>query len=418
MSLLGACAFQLLSLFAFSGASGALTISDSTLVGVAGEFRGDTPLYAPLATSPNIALSLTAPRAQFAIGYLPRIAFTDLSGDDRAPLVLHSAAAWVSAHGARWSLSAGQSLSIGQQNNTYLMPLPSRDPTAPADPSVAAGPVTPPIPTDPAAPVGIPQTDLRPNSRSLSLLSEQSSLSGTYAATSRLRTLFQVSYGISGGRGDSAEALLPSQHTASGSLAAEYTLTPAQSLRTAAAVLYTDLSNGYTHRVVTLSETWTRRWAPLTNTIAAAGAAVQVSDNPEGRRENRAMPVGMFAVNHRIWRGGTAFGLSALVATAPRIISITGRMEPAVAAGSGVSVTHERSTVGLSGDFGQTVPVDSDAVTLFGAGLLFNQQLSDWFGLGAGTRVQYQRLRGSDLELPPVWSVFATAVVASPRWMF
>ena len=126
----------------------------------------------------------------------------------------------------------------------------------------------------------------------------------------------------------------------------------------------------------------------------------------------------MFGVNHHIWRGGTAFGLSALLATAPRIISITGRMEPAVAAGSGLSVTHERSTVGLSGDFSQTVPVDSNAVTVFGAGLLFNQQLSDWFGLGAGSRVQYQRLRGSDLELPPVWSVFATAVVAAPTWIF
>lgn len=57
----------LLALFGFSGASGALTISDSTLVGIAGEV-GDDQLFVPLATAPNIALSLHAPRLDFAIG--------------------------------------------------------------------------------------------------------------------------------------------------------------------------------------------------------------------------------------------------------------------------------------------------------------------------------------------------------------
>jgi hypothetical protein len=416
VTLLSACAFQLLALFGFSGASGALTISDSTLVGVAGEFR-DAPVYVPLGTSPNIALALTAPRAQFSIGYLPRIAFTDLGGDDRAPLVLHSAAAWLTTHGQRWSLAAGQSLSIGRQNNTYLMPLPSRDPTAPADPAAAAGPVTPPLPTDPAAPVGIPQTDLRPNT-AVRLLGEQSTLSGTYQWSVRLRSVVQVAYGISGGRGASSEAVLPAQHTASASTGLDYALSPAAALRSSAAFMYTDLSNGYTHRVLTLSETWTRRWAPLTTTSAAAGAALQVSDDPAGQREDRILPVAMLGINHRVVRRGTLLALSGVTATAPRIVSITGRMEPALLFGGGFSVVHERSVLGLSGDLTQTVPVDADAVTVFGGGLLFNQWIADWFGLGAGSRVQYQRLRGSDLELPPVWSLFVLAVVAAPAWRF
>ena len=162
------CLFALLPLLGLPNALGSLTVADRTTAYLR-PHTSNRGVALDLETLPSAEAALAWRNERLALSYSPRLTLADVDRpNERALLVVHSAALSFSHQEPRFQLALTQTLSIGRQLVANLNQASVADPTAPASPS-------------------LPRVGLLPNTQSLLVANEQTSAFVAYLWSARLR---------------------------------------------------------------------------------------------------------------------------------------------------------------------------------------------------------------------------------------
>lgn len=434
--------FALASYLALPGTVGTLRISDTTAAYVSRAIRGGDGAIYSIDTAPRLAIDLSwKRRVTLSVGYGPRFsglklpstpAGTPVNGTDQESrsagtrdsgfghAILHGADASITHNGPRFRLLASYALVMGTQYLANLVQ-PTRDAGMRIDPTQA-------------------RTALLPNANRIDIRSQYTNAGVGYAWTRRFSSDLGGGYTSAGGTDCSSRSLWPRQRAWVASVSLTAQLTPQHGLVSAVQGQYIrtrggtivdgdgdDMEDGprdqddvcapgpggepyeeprYRHRILSFGETWRAQWTRLVNTTLSAGVQVQRSRTPDGYQKPKPGPSVAASVTSALPFVGRAkasgqWGLS----VAPFVNILTGELQMTGQTSALFEVSILKTKVRLSLDGYQTLPVGADnASSILGTGAAVIQEVTDWFDVGGGARLQVQRVAFTE-ALPTQWVV-------------
>ena len=372
-----------------------LTAGDRTEVRArtqSGEMRSDAT------TSATLQLARPAPPFSWTLAYNPSFTWMSFGASDSQKLIMQGVRAFARLQDRRTAFELSEDLTYGRQN--YRVAALSA-PTAGSPPGSTAQPSTSAVATS-----------------SLNVV-DQVVLTGSTSTTARLMhtlsprlsALASAGYTESGGLDSASRATVPLFRTGSGTASMGYRLTPVDDLMTSGTGTATQMWNGETrvrNWIVTIQESWLRRWSRQLTSRLSAGVA-PTSSSPGG--------VASAAVTYQDRVASGTLGTVAAMDLASLIDARTGELAQAVSAS--VSSSWLTGHFGLSGSASAVQSLDAPSSRGFssyglGATALYTMETQLTFEGG----VRAARSVSAGTSSPPEWAAFVAVRYTSTLTYF
>lgn len=314
---------------------------------------------------PGAGVNANEGRFNLSLGYSPLFNMRDVSGDNRATVIMHNGYLNLGYSERALSLSLSQSASYGSLAFRGLR-------AAPLDPKA--------IP-DPTA----PRVDLVPTNEVVKVFNETTGAAVSYRWDARLSSSLGASYSIGGGQGAQAQGTLPQIRSASAGLSTSYLLTGSDNI--GGGINATNITtHGGTFRDpntmnVTASpdyEYWTlaatANWSHRFNSkdsMNLYGGAYGYNTTLLHHRPYYALTfTGGGSYDTELFREGRLTVTSGLgVSVAPTVNTLTGEIQRRVQGTGRLSAHLQEWSLNVTGDGSGSIPFDDpNAARIFGVG--------------------------------------------------
>lgn len=373
-----------LALFVLQSAAGTLDASHLARIYARQAATGDAAAI-DLENAPRLELGLAWPTTTLTLDYSPRLLWMDMLGADPSPaLLLHSAGLRLSWRRPRYTLSFAQTAAVGDQNFARFDPAGSL--AAPA-----------PSPTPGGAAMTPPELDLLPRATLVRIAAAETSASLRYAWSQRWSSELRTAFDISGGANADAQRFLPRRRTARVDASVGFRGSRRDDLSTGLSVAQTSTSNGYDHWLASLTERWSRSFAPESGGELGAGVAIQDTTGPAGTTSTKWVPVGTASAWHAVRMRAAQIRLRWDLGYRPEVNVLAGTLQSRLSTTAQASLLVERSSVRLTLGAAQTFPrAASDAAEVISADLALERELLEWLSAELGAQILRQRSARGD----------------------
>ncbi len=323
-------------------------------------------------TAPSGTLQVRTRTVRAWITYLPRLTVRDLNIDPSF-LALHNVTVGVMKTFPRAVLTLTQDVSYGTQNFTGA-----------------------PIPTSTLT--TLPQLSTLPPAQTLGTMAIQTSLSGSYVLTRRLRLGTFLGYSSAGGATDEAVALLPRIYGPSASAETDYAISRRQGLLTRAAFQRIHSSLGSESTIVTLAGGW--RYAVGRRTSASLSAGVGFAttrERPQAEEKSAFLPTVSASITHKATPSRTSARYTAMASLTPAFDRLTGNVDQRVDGSlTGSWPLAPRTTLDLIGGAGRTLgTLGNPPITVILGSASVGYFPERWVRFDAGVRGSNQVIGGA-----------------------
>jgi hypothetical protein len=404
-----ACCFALIPLLGLPAEMRrTLVLSDTTQVGLHPSAVATNGTAVDFETMPSAVLTFPYHRSAFTLSYTPRFTLYDAFGTTEAQwLQLHTGTLGYSYSTRRYNFTLAESVSVGTQNFSSLS----------YTSAVAANPGAAPDPT-------APNVNPIAASTTVDILAEQTSASFSVRWTREWLSSVYGSYGISGGRTDESQNLLPKTKTTNVGTALEYTLSKRDHLSTTAsvafsntsAVAFSTTSTGFEHRIIQAAEVWAHNFNRALSGSLSVGV-VHDSTTTQGVDTSQTSPTAAAGLTGYLVRR-SQFQVSLTLGTSYGLVlnPFTGGLQERLQWLSLLSVRKNKTTLAVLLDGAQTFPPDDDgAVSVIGLGFVLTQNLSKLVSVSGGYRRIWQSATlPNGTTLPDQWYAFAGVTIYAP----
>lgn len=345
---------------------------------------------------------LSWPTLQLQLDYEPRVTFVDIFGPQPAgPLWLQSAAARLTLHEPRYSLSLTQTGSFGEQEliGAGVIAAPQLPQTSSAAPQAQAGSPAQPMPAQPTTtpPAMAPTLNLLPSARSIRIADEETAASLTALWSRRWQSYFRASFGFLGGADPAARSLLPRQRRAQLASSVSYDMSRRDQLGTVLSGAQIETSNGYDHWLASLAEAWATRWTSATRSELSLGVAFSDSTSPSAASSSRWGPIASASLMHESLFREMHVHMQIGVGYAPDVNVLLGRLQNRLQTSALLGVELGPVAARLLLGAAQTIPAHAPyAVTVATAALNVEYGLLQWLSAQTGAQLARQAFAGAN----------------------
>jgi hypothetical protein len=392
---------------AFQGTFGAAV---TTRGGARGEGGGD-PAY-DVDLIPGAGINANEGRFNLSLGYNPLLNMRDVSGNNRASVVLHNGYLSLGYTERALSLSLSQSASVGKVAFRGLRAAPL-DPKAVPDPTM-------------------PKVDLVPANEVVQVFNESTNASVGYRWDARLSSALGGSYSISGGSGQ-AQTTLPRIRTAGGTVSTNYLISGSDTIGGNVGLTNIGTHGGtfqdpttmmsvaspdYDYWTVAATATWSHRFSRI-DSVSFFGGAYGYNTTIVHRRPYYALTfTGGGSYDTELFHEGRLTVTSGLgVSVAPAINALSGEIQRRVQGTGRVGGRYEEWFLNITGDGSGSIPFgDPNAARIVGVGASLGYAPAKFMDISLEYRSTWQHAGSSPVSR--LWVAFLNLSFRAPPVRF